>query len=310
MEQTTNNVFIAGTLVDKNFDVKMVDVKDEKGNVIGKDEAISGSLVLRTADGSEHEVNYYSRKTKKDGALNNNFKSLTTVDNEYKSLKQFPEEPDTIKVGFGEFSINDYKGKDGEVKSYNQFRATFANRLELREIETTPLESTFEIEGVIDSIKEEMYRNEPTGNYKVVVNVIGYNDTLIPVTLTVMKEMAEAFVSAGFFEGGYAKFTGKLINTKETQEIVEKMAFGQDNVKIVERTVSRFEVVGGNPLGDPSQHKIDYSEYEQAKSKRKLKLTEIKNKEDKPKQQTSGNPFGGGTTPPVNNNPFANPFAK
>lgn len=311
MEQTLNNLFISGVLVKKDFDTRTVDVKDEKGNVTGTDQAISGKLVLRTNDGSEHEVNYYSRRTKKDGSPNKNFDSLNTVKNEYKSLEQFPNEPDTVKIGLGQFSVNDYKGQDGEVKTYNQFRATFANRLSGKDLETTPLEATFEIEGVIDSIKEEVYRNDPTGNYRITVNLIGYKDEIVPVTVVVLKEMAEAFISAGFYEGGYAKFTGKLVNTKETVEIVEKMAFGQDNIKVVDKTVSRYEVTGGNPLGSPMEHNIDESAYEQAKSKRKLKLNEIKNAESKPKQQSSNsNPFGGGTTSAPTNNPFANPFAK
>lgn len=312
MKETTNNVFVTGQLVKKDFEIKTVNVKDEKGNVTGQDSAISGSLILRTTDGSEHEVNYYSRKTKKDGSQNGIFKSLETVKNEYKSLEQFPNEADFVKIGAGKFRVNDYKGKDGEVKTYIQTNANFANRLSAKEIETTPMQATFEIEGIIDSVKEEMYKNEPTGNYRITLNVLGYESEIVPVTVVVLKEMVEAFASAGFFEGGFAKFTGKLVNTKETVEIVEKMAFGQDNVKVVDKIVSRFEVTGGNPMGMPIEHEIDDSAYEQAKSKRKLKLTEIKNAQDKPKQQSTGNnPFGssGGTTPPANN-PFANPFAK
>ena len=39
--------------------------KDDKGNVVGKELAIGGDIVIRTADGSEHEVTYFSRKLKK-----------------------------------------------------------------------------------------------------------------------------------------------------------------------------------------------------------------------------------------------------
>jgi hypothetical protein len=313
MKETTNNAFITGVLVKKEFEVKKVNVKDDSGNVIGQDDAISGSLVLRTTDGSEHEVNYYSRKTKKDGGQNGIFTSLQTVNNDYKSLEQFPDEADHVKIGAGQFSVNDYKGKDGEVKTYIQTKANFANRLSQKEIETTPSEAKFEIEGIVSSIKEEIYKNEPTGNYRIIVDVLGYNGSIIPVTVVVMKEMAEAFISAGFFEGGYAKFAGKLVNTKETVEIVEKMAFGEDNVRVVDKTVSRFEITGGNPLGTPVEHEIRDEEYDQAKSKRKLKLEEIKNKENKPSQSANvNNPFGNQTSnqSSSNGNPFANPFAK
>lgn len=312
MKETTNGVYITGQLVKKEFEIKDVNVKDDNGNVVGQDKAISGSLILRTADGSEHDVSYYSRKTKKDGSSNGIFKSLETVRDEYKPLEQFPNEGDYVKIGAGQFSVNDYKGRDGEVKTYIQTKANFANRLSAKELETSPLEARYEIEGVVHSVTPEVYKNEPTGNFKVVVHVLGYKGTIIPVTVVVLKGMADAFANAGFFEGGYAKFTGKLVNTKETVEIVEKMAFGQDNVRVVDKTVSRFEVTGGNPMGMPIEHGIEDAEYEQAKSKRKLKLEEIKNKDNTPKQSSgSNNPFGGGqSTPPPANNPFANPFAK
>ena len=311
MKETLNIVNIAGKLVKKSFDIVDVDVKDEKGNVVGKDKAIRGTLTLRTDDGSEHDVNYYSRMTKKDGNPNQNYKALETVNNEYKTMEKFPEDYDHVQIGFGQFNVKDYKGQDGTIKTYNNLRATFANRMDLKQIETTPLEAKFEIEGIVESIQEELYKDEPTGNYRVKVNVIGYNDTIIPVNLVVLKETVEPFSQAGFFEGGYAKFTGKLVNTTETETVVEKMAFGEDNVKTITKTVSRFELLGGNPMGTPYEHDVDPSEYEQAKSKRKLKLDELLKAENKPKQQSS-NPFGsstGNSQPSTNANPFANPFA-
>lgn len=315
MQETLNNVFIAGQLVKVDLEPKKVNVKDEKGNIVGQDDALSGSLILRTTDGSEHEVSYYSRKTKKDGTANKNYSALETVKREYKSLEHFPNEADVVRIGSGQFSVNDYKSqRDGEVKTYIGTKANFVNRLSDKDLETTPLEGKFEIEGVVESIKEESYRNEATGNYRIVVNVLGYNGTIIPVTVTVVKEMAEAFMGAGFFEGGYAKFTGKLVNTKETQEVREEMAFGEANVKVVTKTVSRFEVTGGSPMGMPADNKIEDAAYEQAKSKRKLKLKEIKEKENNSSQSsnTGNNPFGGGQSQPTqpSGNPFANPFAK
>jgi hypothetical protein len=311
LKETTNNVFIAGQLVKKNLEIKDIDVKDKTGNVTGKEKAITGDLIIRTADGSEHEVSYFAKQMKKDGSGENSiFKGLQTVMNEYKSLEQFPNEADIIKIGSGQFNVQDYKGQDGEVKTYNGVRANFANRLTPNEIETTPLESKFEVEGIITKTAEEIYKNEPTGNVKVSVNILGYEGTIIPVVLTVPQAIAEPFMGAGFFEGGFAKFAGKLINTKETVEVVEKMAFGADNVKVVTTTVNRKEITGGNPMGMPIEHEIDEQEYEQAKSKRKLKLDKIKN-EVKGGNSTS-------QTPPVSNpfatsgantsNPF-NPFA-
>ena len=313
LKETTNNVFMVGQLVKKDFVIKDVDVKDKDGNVIGKEKAISGDLIIRTLDGSESEVSYYSKKMKKDGGENSVYKGLETIMNDYKTLEQFPESADIVKIGAGQFNVQDYKGKDGELKTYSGIKANFANRLTQQEIDTTPMESKFEVEGVVAKIEAEVYKNEPTGNVKVTLNILGYNGTIIPVALTVPKLIADGFMGSGFFEGGYAKFAGKIVNTKETVEKVEKMAFGADNVRVVTTTVSRKEIMGGNPLGTPAEHDIDGTEYEQAIAKRKLKLDKIKNDPAKIANTNSAppvsNPFAqsaGNTTPTAN--PF-NPFA-
>lgn len=312
LKETTNNVFIVGQLVKKEFEIKDVDVKDKDGNVVGKEKAISGSLILRTSDGSEDEVSYYSKKMKKDGSGENSlFKGMETIMNEYKTIEQYPNEADVVKIGSGQFNVQDYKGKDGEVKTYSGIKANFANRVEQKDLETTPLESKFELEGIIYKMGEEMKKNEGTGNLKITLNVIGYEGTIIPVDLIVPKQIVEGFMSVGFYEGGFAKLVGKIINTKETIETVEKMAFGADNVRVVTTTISHKEVTGGNPLAMA----IDFNqtEYEQAIAKRKLKLDKIKNEPAKVANTSSApplnNPFASGgnaTTPPPN--PF-NPFA-
>jgi len=314
LKETMNNVYVVGQLVKKDLAIKNVDVKDKDGNVVGQEQAISGNLIIRTLDGSENEVSYFAKKMKKDGSGENSiFKGLETVMNEYKALEQFPNEADIIKIGSGQFNVQDYKGKDGEVKTYAGIKANFANRLTQKEIETTPMDAKFEIEGVVSKLEEEVYKNEPTGNAKVTVNLLGYEGTIIPVVLTVPKSIAEPFMSAGFFEGGFAKFTGKLVNTKETVEVIEKMAFGSDNVKVVTTTVSRKEIMGGSPKGSPIEHEIDEAEYAQAIAKRKLKLDKIKNEPAKV-ANTNGappinNPFAtGGTVTNQTANPF-NPFA-
>jgi len=313
LKETTNNVFITGQLVKKEFEIKDVDVKDKDGNVTGKEKAISGSLIIRTSDGSENEVSYYSKKMKKDGSGENSlFKGMETIMNEYKSLEKFPNEADIVQIGAGKLTVNDYKGKDGEVKTYTEPKANFANRLDQKQIDTTPLESKFELEGIIHKIGEEMKKNEPTGNIKITLNVLGYEGTIIPVDLVVPKQIAEPFMGAGFFEGGYAKLVGKIINTKETAEVVEKMAFGADNVRVVTTTISRKEVTGGNPMGMPIEHEVDETEYEQTKAKRKLKLDKIKNEPAKVANTNSAppvsNPFASNSSPTPTANAF-NPFA-
>jgi hypothetical protein len=308
-KESINSVSITGVLVKKEFAIKDVDLKDPSGNVIGKDKAIAGSLILRTADGSELEVNYYSAKTTKKGEENKIFKGLNTVKENAKDLENFPQDADIIQIGAGKFSINDYKGQDGEVKTYNKINANFASRLSAADLEKTPLESQFEITGVIEKMEDEIIKDVATGNVKVTVNVIGYEGEIIPIVLHVMKDIAESFLKAGFYEGGYAKFSGKLINTTEEVTTVEKQAFGKDIVHTVKHNIQRKEVTGGSPKGSLIENEIDEQEYAQSKSARKLKLEKIKLEEAKKATPATNvtNPFGAAS---ATSTPSVNPFGK
>lgn len=311
MEQSTNKINITGVLVKKGLEIR---------NVGEDNECISGSLVLRTDDGSEHEVNYYANKYKKDenGNITNEISKMytgyETIIAEYTSLEDDKENADVIKIGMGEYSANDFKSpKDGSVVSTNKIRAKFANRLTDQEKEVTPKVATFELSGIVTKMQPEMIKDQPTGNGLVMLDVIGYGGTIIPVKLTIPSDLVTPFGNAGFYETGVGKFTGNLVNTKTVETIVEKQAFGDD--KVEEKTVTKKlnEVRGGSPLGTLDVLKITQEEYATAQSKRRLKLDEIKNGVNKSKEgftqapQTQANPF-------TSTNPFgqptANPFAR
>lgn len=313
MEQTINKINITGVLVKNGLEIR---------NVGEENECISGSLVLRTEDGSEHEVNYYANKYKKDdkgnftSEVSKMYSSYETIISEYISLEVDKDSADIIRIGMGEFSANDFKSpKDGKLISTNKIRAKFANRLTEQEKEITPQTATFEVSGVVTKMQPEMKKDVATGNGIVMLDVFGYQGALIPIKLTVPSDLVTAFGGAGFYETGAGKFTGKLINTKEVTTVVEKQAFGDD--KVEERTLTNklYEVRGGSPLGAIDALKITQAEYEASQSKRRLKLSEILEGGNGNSQAPQGNatsPFGNTPSQPQAN-PFAqasNPFAR
>lgn len=316
MEQTTNKINLTGVLVKKDLDFR---------NVGEENEAISGSLVLRTDDGSEHEVNYYAAKYKKDENKNvttevsKMYTGYETIMQEYVSLEEDKECADVIKVGMSEFSANDFKNKkDNTIVSTNKIRAKFANRLNEQEKEVTPRVATFEVSGVITKLGQEMYKDQPTGNGTVMLDMFGYGGAIIPVKLTVPAELVDGFGKAGFYEGGTGKFSGNIINTKSVETIVEPQAFGEDVVTEKVITKKRYEVRGGSPLGGLEGIKVTQEEYLAAQSKRRLKLDEIlndtsnSNTQNTNTTQQANNPFGNAPQQTASN-PFAqggNPFAK
>lgn len=304
IKTTMNTVMITGDLVKNGLDSKT----DDNGN-----EYIGGSLILRSEDGSEHQVDYFSYKYKRDSdkKFTNEesglYKGYVTIMEEYKGMDALQEDeaPMVVKIGQGQFTDNLFMGKDGNVVESNKIRATFANRVEEDKLETTPKTATFQISGYIKDIKDELLKNGTmTGNKLIYVDTIGYGGTITPIKLTILKDKVQDFMSAGFYPMGTGKFAGKILNTVE--EYDEPQAFGEPIKR--QKSVKRLEVTGGSPLGTLEQLGITQEQYEAGKSKRRLKLEQTKSKANNQQPQDG---FTSNDTPVQNTNPqqsFSNPF--
>ncbi len=295
MKELTNRVTVTGKLVKNNIE----EFKTKKG-----EDAIGGSLVLRTADNSEHEIRFYANKYKKDE--NKNFtteesyfyqKYMEAKDN-LKDIEHCSEgeNPDIISITDGMFTDNDFKGNDGNVVSTNTISARFINKVEPKDYDSTVLEAKFEVEGIIEKIEDEIVKSVPTGNLVVIMNAIGQTangfgkdavytaDKLIPVKMIVDKSMATAFRQAGYYEGAYTKLVGTVINSVEIVKQVEKAAFGTDIEKEVRSYIRKNEVKSGTAVSTIFEHELTQEVVDALKAKRKAKLAEVK----------SGNANGGG----------------
>lgn len=288
MKEFINKITITGTLV-KN---ELEEFTTKKG-----EEAIGGDLVLRTTDGSEHQVNFFAFKYKKDE--NGNFTSETSYFyNKYvdakdnlRDIEHTPdgERPDIVSISDGAFTPNDYKGQDGNVVSTNKISAKFINRVEPKDYESTILEAKFEVEGIIESIKDEVIKSVPTGNLSIILNAIRQKqkdfkndnsyeaDVLIPIRMTVDKSMASAFRNAGYYDGSYAKFVGVVVNTVEIVETIEKQNFGEDIKRQVKSYVRKNDIKSGSAVSTIFEHDLTQDVVDALIAKRKQTLVEIKN---------------------------------
>lgn len=316
MKELKNLVTVTGKLVKNNIE----EFEHEGVQKIG------GSLVLRTADDSEHEINFSTTKYKKDE--NKNFtseesyfyKQYFDAMNNLRDIEHCSEgeNPDIISITDGSFSVNDFPGKDGNVVSTNKVYAKFINKVEPKDYDSSVLEAKFEVEGVIESISDEVTKNGSTGNLIIVMNAIRQNqkdfkdsnsyevDSFIPIRMTVDKSMADAFRSAGYYEGGFAKFVGTVINTVNYEEVTEKAAFGRDIVKKVKKTVKKNLIKSGTAVSTVFEHELTQDIIDTLKSKRKTKLAEIKAGESS-SQTAEG--FQKNTSTPVPQTTY-NPFAQ
>lgn len=314
MKEFINNVRVTGKLV-KNT----IEEFTTKNGV----EAIGGSLILRTADNSEHEIRYYANKYKKDENKNvtDEVSKLYTTYLEskdlYKDIEHCAdgENPDIISVTDGVFTDNDFK-IENKVISNNKISAKFMNKVEPKDFDSTVLESKFEVQGIVESIKDEIIKDVPTGNLVVIMNAIGQKsdkfgkdanfeaDKFIPVKMIVPKEIVEGFRSAGYYDGCFTKFTGKVINTVEITEVREKQAFGEDIVKQVKNHITKNEITSGSEVSTIFEHDLTQEIIDALAAKRKQKLAEVASGVAKSDNDLPFVPDKT-TAPKTNYNPFA-----
>lgn len=299
MRELINKVTVTGKVVENNIE----EYQTKKG-----EDVIGGSLVLRTADDSEHNIRFFAYKYKRDE--NKNFTSeesyfykeyMDAKDN-IKDMKHCSEgeNPDIVSITDGMFTDNDFLDKNGNVVSSNTISARFINKVEPKDYDSTVLEAKFEVEGIIEKIEDEVVKNIPTGNLVVIMDAIGQTangfgkdavytaDKLIPVKMIVDKSMAGAFRQAGYYEGAYTKLVGTLINSVEIIKQIEKAAFGNDIEKEVKKTIRKNEIKSGTTVSTIFEHELTQEIVDALKAKRKAKLAEVK----------SGNSNGGGNDLP------------
>lgn len=302
IKETTNKVFIVGALVKNGLEV----INEGEEN-----EAIRGSLTLRTADGSEHDVQYYANRYKKSNGsftneLNPQFDTLLAAKEDFIDMSNEYGEPATvIKIGGGSFRANDYMSKNtGSLVSTFRINASFANKLEGKDLELNPQNAKFEVSGIITKIEPEMKNGNPTGNQLLSLDTIGYGGAITPLTLTIPSDLVQPFSGAGFYVGAAGKFNGNIVNSAKKEEIVEQQSFGDPVVKTVTTYNRMLEIRGGSPLTLDGLG-ITNEQYEMCKNKRQAHLNEIRTKAQQGGQQNGAtqNAFG---QPPVQNvnNPF------
>ena len=301
IKETTNKIFITGALVKNGLEV----INEGEEN-----EAIRGSLTLRTADGSEHDVQYYANRYKKSNGsftneLNPQFDTLLAAKEDFIDMSNEYGEPATvIKIGGGSFRANDYMSKNtGALVSTFRINASFTNKLEGKDLELNPQNARFEVSGIITKIEPEMKNGNPTGNQLLSLDTIGYGGAITPLTLTIPSDLVQPFSGAGFIVNMGAKFNGNLVNSQKKEEIVEQQSFGDPVVKTVTTYNRMLEIRGGSPLTLDGLG-ITNEQYEMCKNKRQAHLNEIRTKAQGGQQNgATQNAFG---QPPVQNvnNPF------
>lgn len=321
MTKFENNVTMAGILMKHTLE------ETTYGEGV---ECIRGEVIIRTADEGEHAVKFFANKYKKDAngqftsEENKIYKSLVTVMNEFKTLEEYPDNPDYVEITSASFGVNDYVSKNtNEIVTINTISSNFINRITKEKFEASAHTANFEVAGVIASIKDELIKDEPTGNLIVTMNVINQIKTgsgkdatyevkdMFPLRMTVSADLADVFRST-YSEGMFTKICGNVINKTETITKTEKQVFGNDIVKTFTNTVRRNEITSGSIPEDIYSVGLTDEICSQLISRRNATLAEVKNGKKNNSSVTPSISAEASTT--TSSNPFAskskNPFAK
>ena len=252
LRECKNDLTAVGTLKSKEVTY---------GTTGNGDQTISVDLTLASIDDgivNEHKMTLWAKNTSK------LFKSYVTVANEYKTIDDNGSDADRIKVT-GSFDMNEFYHKTAqELKTYNNIRAVFVNRLD-KECKD---EVGAAVECVITGIADEMKDGTLTGRKKLTLLTVGYENRISELqNIFVEKEMAAPFMQM-YKVNTTARLYLKINNYVEIDESQEsepqEVGFGVQLSNMPDSTVRKYvnEVIciGGdrpNPAVKFTNEQID-----------------------------------------------------
>ena len=281
MKKLNNRINITGIVVDCTFEVK-----DNRNG----DSCITGDLILRTDDNSEHTISYYSNEFKKgSNEVNSFFTDYERFKDNVITLKncEEDEEPTVVRISDGEFNINDYKNKEtGELVNFVKINGRWLNERNILKT-SKKNEATFNVTGIIDSITDEIKNNEVTGDLLITLSVFKQMQNkddktdfevveLFPMEFKVKQNIADEFKKY-FNESDLVSLQGNVVNRIDTKNITVSHTFGGDETKVINVPIREYEIKTGDIENIYDIEGLTPEVIEQLREKRKVKLREIKN---------------------------------
>lgn len=294
LPQLANTVEIVGTLKEMNIESK-VSVKGNK--------YVRGTVtVVSKADNKvhEHRIAVMVMETSK------LIKGIRTMLAEYKSIEAVGEEnADRIKVT-GEIQLQEYYGKDDQLKSFNEIKGVFFNRLDADSDQ--PDKAVASIEVIVDAFVPVV--DEPTGeiiHHQVNCYTIGYGEKVIEIKKAMVGEKLSNAMEDLYQPGSTGRLTFKINNyvektekTEQEEPVAMSHGFGSEEtvegMKVFDKYVSSLEITGGDlPFEDEkalTEEQRQVAKRSLALAREELKTSKTNNAPSTP-QQGAPTGFGG-----------------
>ena len=253
LRQMHNNIEAVGTLKSKFLELK----KSKAG-----DNYIKGNIVLEVKDEDEiNELRFdaFAMEFTSKGEENKQYKALTTIATEYKTLDDDGEDADRVKV-LGRIGFNEYTNKDNEYVGIQTYDGNFFSRV------TEPEDFTLlDVEMVINKIEPGEDTTKVSGLHVGYANkVIPINDVVVPNNIF---EKMKPYYKVGETVGIQCTLHNAVIIAEE--ESVGEMVFGDYEPQVVKQFIRQIRFKGGKmPYKDGDKEKVSVEDFEFIKTTR------------------------------------------
>lgn len=276
LREAQNTVTIAGVLKAINLEVKEKDGK----------RAIAGTLEIETGENDSQTVRVYVSELTKAGTENKAWAGMKTVMETYKSQADYGDEADVVIITGGKIGVNDYKGRDGQMKESVQINANFINRARNAE-ELAMREAKASVEMFLTSVTNEVNRDgEDTGRAVVKGLVPVYGGKVIPLTFVVEAGKKADYVTANYERGNTILAHVKLVNSLEIRKVEQEVDFGEPEIKVYKNFKNEMQLTGGKKYEEENPNAYDVELIKKAMTEREAMLEAKMKEEDKPKAST------------------------
>lgn len=291
LRQALNEVEVVGIAQESTLEKK-----EFKDKVTGQPyTAIMGDVTVKITEEESQIVSYFEKELTKKGEVNKNFKALTTIMNEMITIADVAQgltegEPSRI-VCQGSLTLNEYKGNDGEIKSFAKISGAYSpsRHKEDKHGEYKP-KATFDIEGIVKATVAETDKDEnETGRLKIQLYVPVYGGKVIPLTFLTKEDLAQGgkdYLADNFVPRASVRLKGLLVNKSKKIEREIEAGFGENIIETTYERSREFTAVSG-VLYEEGVHKeaFDVSLLKEALANRNRDLATLKEqvKDDKPK---------------------------
>lgn len=150
------------------------------------------------------------------------------------------------KVSISNAKITDnsfYSERDGRIVSNWRITGSFIRAA----VSDAPNQNSFEVQGVISSIKEVLTRDgESTGGYDLKLINVGYGNRVSEITLRFDDKAAVDYINNNYNPGDLVTICGQIVYDQTTRTVEREVGFGDPMTTTYTNTVRLLKITAGS----------------------------------------------------------------